>query len=298
MTNPDLSIIIPHHDIPDLLVRCLKSIPNRNNVEIIVIDDNSQNADKYLDEYDELSRPDVQFIKTTTGRGAGYARNIGLELAKGKWLLFADSDDFFVEDFYDVVSCYFDSSYDMVLFKAESVDNETLQPTVRNENINLRIDQALSGEYDARAVALRVHSPWCRLIRRGFIEENAIRFDEVKASNDTMFSTKATCLAHLIGFSDTPIYVVTQRPGSLWDLRKSNPENYLTRLKVFIERNHYVKQFGYRQTFILKIVFAALGISASLFVRALVISIKNGGLFQGMGDYIEEKYQRHDIKKA
>ena len=63
--NPLFSIIIPHYDIPDLLMRCLKSIPVSEDIQVIVVDDNSPDADTYLEKYPELSRPYLEFIHTT-----------------------------------------------------------------------------------------------------------------------------------------------------------------------------------------------------------------------------------------
>ena len=73
--SPLFSIIIPHKDIPDLLMRCLKSIPVSEDIQVIVVDDNSADADTYLEKYPELSRPYLEFIRTTKGGGAGYARH-------------------------------------------------------------------------------------------------------------------------------------------------------------------------------------------------------------------------------
>ena len=83
MDCPLFSIIIPHKEIPDLLMRCLRSIPVSEDIQVIVVDDNSADADTYLDTYPELSRPYLEFIRTKTGGGAGYARNVGLDHAKG-----------------------------------------------------------------------------------------------------------------------------------------------------------------------------------------------------------------------
>lgn len=47
MDSPSFSIIIPHYDIPDLLMRCLKSIPVSEDIQVIVVDDNSSDADTY-----------------------------------------------------------------------------------------------------------------------------------------------------------------------------------------------------------------------------------------------------------
>ena len=44
MESIKYSIIIPHYDIPDLLLRCVKSIPEHKDIQIIIVDDNSPNA--------------------------------------------------------------------------------------------------------------------------------------------------------------------------------------------------------------------------------------------------------------
>lgn len=43
------SIIIPHYGIPELLGRCLRSIPERDDIQVIVVDDNSPDADTYME---------------------------------------------------------------------------------------------------------------------------------------------------------------------------------------------------------------------------------------------------------
>ena len=93
-TVVNYSIIIPHYDIPDLLVRCLKSIPVREDVQVIVVDDYSPGNEEYAARYPELTRPFVEFYTTASHGGAGCARNVGLQHARGRWLAFADADDF------------------------------------------------------------------------------------------------------------------------------------------------------------------------------------------------------------
>ena len=287
-TNVLISIIIPHHNIPDLLNRCIESIPNRNDFQVIVVDDNSNPEKVDFSNFPGQGRKNVEIYLTKEGKGAGYARNVGLRHAKGKWVLFADSDDFFVDGFSDIISRYFDSHAQMILFKAMSVDSETLKPTNRNENINKRIDNVTKNECTALEASLSVHSPWCRLINRSFIKENDIWFDEVIASNDAMFVTKATCLASHIEVSPNAIYVVTTRQGSLWDTRKKNPKNYLSRLDVQIRRNQYVKKFGYKQNMILAFVYYAKDISILTFFKALWMATSRGALFQGIDSLLKK----------
>ena len=64
MTSFRYSIIIPHKNIPELLIRCLNSIPDREDIQIIVIDDNSTDADIYSVMYPELNRSDIEIYYT------------------------------------------------------------------------------------------------------------------------------------------------------------------------------------------------------------------------------------------
>lgn len=283
--NIDYSIIIPHHNTPDLLKRCLDSIPDDERIQVIVVDDNSNPDIVDFSLIQNHGRSNTQVVLTKEGRGAGYARNVGLSLAKGRWLVFSDSDDFFEPDLLGILDTYKDNKADMFLFKARSVDSETLEPANRDENINKRIDDVLSGTILPRDASLLVHSPWCRMIRRSFVETNQIRFDEVMCENDTMFTTKCSCLTEHIEVSPKILYVCTYRKGSLWDSRKTNPENYLTRLKVQINRNNYVKQFKYEQFPILGMVLKAWTVSPKTFFRALGIALSQKALFQGIRHY-------------
>lgn len=282
-----LSIIIPHHNTPDLLQRCLDSITTDKNIQVIVVDDNSDPSLVDFDHFPGRDQKGVEIYLTKEGRGAGYARNVGLQYAKGEWLLFADSDDFFTKGFYNAVSKYFLTDVDMVMFKARSLDSDTLEPSNRSENINNRIDECLAGKLTTKEASIRVQSPWSRLIRRNFVERNGIRFDEVMACNDTMFTTKCTCLAKKVEVSPEVIYVITYREGSLWDSRKKNPKNYLTRLDVQIRRNKYVKKYGFKPLPIMGYVMKSLQISVPTFVKAMWMAVSKGALFQGMGFYLK-----------
>ena len=280
-----LTIIIPHHNTPSLLQRCLESIPDDQRIQVVVVDDNSDERIVDFEKFPGKDRRNVEAYLTKEGKGAGYARNVGLQHAKGKWLLFADSDDFFVSGFYDIVQSFFDSDADVVLFKAKSVDSDTLEPSDRNENINNRIDECIRGVITAKEASVAVQSPWCRLIRRDFVERNNIHFDEVMACNDAMFCTKATCLASKVAVCPKSIYVVTFRQGSLWNSRKNNPQNHLIRLKVQIRRNNYVRPYGFKPLPIIGYVIKSLNISFTTFVKALWIATSKGALFQGISSY-------------
>ena len=211
---PTFSIIIPHYDIPDLLMRCLKSIPVSEDIQVIVVDDNSPDADTYLERYPELSRPYLEFICASKNGGAGYARNIGLDHAKGKWLLFADADDFFVGNMYDIINTHVESDADVIYFQKRAVYSDNLNcKSSRSGYIDKIMDIYLKTG-DEVPVRTRYNVPWGKMIKKSLVENHHIRFEEIKYSNDILFSVHVGCLAKKIEAIDTVLYVVTSHEGS------------------------------------------------------------------------------------
>ena len=127
------SFVIPHKNTSSLLKRCISSIPRRRDIQIIIIDDNSneqnlKEAEKYAKE------KHVDFISLKESKGAGYARNLGISKAEGKWLLFADADDFYSKDFIKTIDLYKDSNLEILYFSVYSVDSNTLLPANRSKD--------------------------------------------------------------------------------------------------------------------------------------------------------------------
>ena len=251
--NPSFSIIIPHKGIPDLLMRCLKSIPVSEDIQVIVVDDNSADADTYSDKYPELSRPYLEFVRTTKGGGAGYARNVGLEHAKGKWILFADADDFYVEDMYDIICSYADSEADLIYFKNKAVLSEnTSIKADRSSYVNKNIDQYLT-DSDEWPMRTKMYAPWGKMIRRNLIVKNDIRFDETMYNNDVYFSLLTGYYSKIIEVVTRVLYVVTARSNSLAANFCSKPGELKIRAEVafrcdkFMLRNGFCREYELKQ---------------------------------------------------
>ena len=93
-----LSIIIPHKNSIRLLERALLSAPISESVEIIVVDDHSHTSERA--NVLAPAFPSVIFLNNrNANRGAGAARNMGLEHSKGEWIIFLDADDYFEAGF-------------------------------------------------------------------------------------------------------------------------------------------------------------------------------------------------------
>ena len=77
-TSYHYSIIIPHKNTPRLLERCLCSIPTWDEIQIIIIDDNSNSESVDFSHFPGNGRKNTEILFTKEGKGAGYARNLSL----------------------------------------------------------------------------------------------------------------------------------------------------------------------------------------------------------------------------
>ena len=214
MSEVNYSIIIPHKNSPGLLKRCVDSIPERDDVQIVVVDDNSEEKKKPA--LLERKGLEIVLLDASQSKGAGRARNIGLSKAKGKWLLFADADDFFSNKLPNILDSYINSPFDLIFFKTKGVDSDTLQPTGRGDGYNKLVSNYLGNLFLSENELRFFHFvPWGKLIRRSIIEENEIKFEEIRYSNDMMFACKCGYYAKRIAASPLELYYITARTGSL-----------------------------------------------------------------------------------
>ena len=238
------SIIIPNKNIPDLLQRCLASIPRREDVQIIVVDDNSDQDKVDFEHFPGLGDPNVEVIFTKEGKGAGYARNVGLSRAKGKWLLFADADDYFTDGFIQCLDKYCESDYEIVFFGMYGIIGQTKKESERGQKYNKLMREAIyNQEYDA--YKYKAYSPCAKIIRRSFILENKILFDETKVANDMMFSLKTAYHAKSIYFDEHKIYTTESRRGSLTITRTSKAN--FDRFSVYLRTNVFLESIAQKK---------------------------------------------------
>lgn len=201
----NFSIIIPNRNNVELLSRCLDSIPKRDDIQIIVVDDNS---DKHLvdfDKYPGYDNPNVELVFSKEGKGAGYARNVGLKFAKGQWLVFCDSDDEIITDtFSKKLDEYLYSDAEIIFFDVLVIDYESKEVLSANNPYQNIIRSKKRNREELCRYKLRV--PWGKMIKKTLIIENNIEFDETRVANDAVFSLKTGFFAKEVVIDTTPIY--------------------------------------------------------------------------------------------
>lgn len=131
--SPLVSIIMPVYNQIDLVGRALDSIPAREDVEVIVVDDGSTDGtSEFLLEYERSKRlPNFKLFKIEKNLGkmtsAGNARNVGFDNATGHWLYALDSDDYYDTDGLNLVLDNLD--------KFEDFDIVHIFPVINNGEI-------------------------------------------------------------------------------------------------------------------------------------------------------------------
>lgn len=158
MKNPIVSIIVPVYNVEKYIDRCVHSLLSQTleNIEIILVDDgSSDNCPQICDNY--ANKDNRIKVIHKTNAGLGYARNSGLEVAKGKYVAFVDSDDFVSSNMYnelimladkynlDTVFCgynYYNKDDDI----SRKVESEQLS-IIKNDNAGVTmIEKMLSSD--------------------------------------------------------------------------------------------------------------------------------------------------------
>ena len=199
-----ISIIIPVYNTEVYLRRCMDSVCGQTlrELQIICVDDGS--TDGSLCILEEYAKRDsrVQILHHEhTGNGAGGVRNMGLRYAVGEYVLLLDSDDYFELDLAE--KTYIKAKTvdaDIVLFDARIIsDNE--KPKSASIIVDRMIpEKEVFSREDCKKTIFQITSgmAWSRLWRRKFIEENRIRFLDIKLYEDGFFSYTAMAMAKKI----------------------------------------------------------------------------------------------------
>lgn len=211
---PVISVIVPVYNAGQTIVRCVESIQNNTykNLEIILVEDGSADDSGEICNKLAVRFDNVTALKNDRNRGVSYSRNRGLEAASGRYIMFADSDDWLERDYYAsfirvlqvnpkaLIVCGFinhDEKYQ------GRKDERTWSGTGESFTVSRLV--SLQALYD-KGLILQL---WNKVFSAEVIRENGIRFDEsISIGEDFRFVL--SYLQHInedtITILDRPLY--------------------------------------------------------------------------------------------
>ena len=264
--QPQVSIIVPVYNVENYIERCLNSLVNQTfkDIEIITINDGS--TDKSLELLNKYAKEDIRISVIDLGdEGVSYCRNLGIEKANGKYIMFVDSDDWIdssmVEVMYkkaeenklDLVMCSYirefkDHSKEKIfnlpqeiIYKEDKVKNELLRKLVGP------IKEELSNPEMLDALC----TVWGKLYRADILKENKLKFVDLKkigSAEDTLFNIFTFNYLKKVMFLNKSMY-------HYWrDNPKSVTSQYNPKLKeqrkVFFKYiSDFIKENNFEQVF-------------------------------------------------
>ncbi len=252
-----LTIIIPHKDIPELLHRCLGSMPRREDVQVIVADDHSDCDTEAL--LGQWGFGDVAFCRTASPQGGGAARNLGLSMARGEWVAFVDADDFLTPLADGIIDSLkrVDEKVDVVYCAACSVDSVNFTTSDRADWLNKHISMYAQNPHEAEMrLRYTFGEPWCKIVRRTLIEKHNIDFDTTRIHNDTKYSYLCGHYADMVKVEERALCTITTRRGSV--SRTLTEANKLQRIEVFGREDKFFEDNGIPHRYQIRFLWAQM----------------------------------------
>ena len=249
-----ISIVTPIYNAEGYLRRCIESqiMQTYQNIEIILIDDGSTDNSGMI--CDNFAKNDNRIrVIHKKNQGVSIARNEGIKLATGDWILFVDSDDFLeknaCEKFIEISKKY-NQELELIVassnlikgeqktnsiakFKKEALLNEIEKKKMIN-NIFINVDEDFS----------YVGAPWAKLYRLTFLKKYSLNFrPKLQLGEDLNFNFKAMYLANKIVFSPQIVYNYTISQFSISNKYMENMVEQFNMMFEEFEENKFINEF-------------------------------------------------------
>ncbi|MDR2395361.1 MAG: glycosyltransferase [Endomicrobium sp.] len=212
MTTPKVSVIIPVYNTEKYLKQCLDSVCNQTLKDIEIICVNDESTDSSLDILKEYANKDNRIIIINQKNlGAGSARNSGLEIAKGQYIAFVDSDDWInlnmLESLYNKAE---KTNSDIVLFSYKYYyDNLRLLEKFKYFDTKVLKGLEVFSYKDSIEDIFKVFDPkvTIKFYKKSFVINNKLKFQNLYTCNDVFFSYASAVFANRVTYTDNYFYI-------------------------------------------------------------------------------------------
>ena len=240
-----ISVIVPVYNAEPYLRECLDSILGQTyrELEIILVDDGSTDGSPQIcEEYRE--KDERVRVFHTENRGQSAARNLGIDDARGEWLMLVDSDDFVSPDYCAIpLQAALEHGADLVIFERTRVGWPA--PTEEKEHPTGVLTRKEAVENGRPA-------PWNKLYHRDLFR--GIRYPEGRVYEDIATTHRLIYAANRIVRMDLPLYYYRYREDST---SRRNDERAISDLYLaHLERVQFLLDHGYPREKAERLIFA------------------------------------------
>jgi len=218
---PKVSIIVPVYNVQDYLKRCLDSLVNQTlkDIEIIIINDAStDNSLKIMREYEDKYNS-IKVIDSPTNLRQGGARNLGIEIAKGDYIGFVDSDDWVNVEMYEkLYSKAIDAYCDVVDSDYYVSDGKNVLTAVSSNTAD-QLGELTSEK--KKGLILHSGRMWTKIFKTSLFIDNNIRFPEKLSYEDNPVVPLLLAHASKLEKVNEPLYYYFKNPESTTTTKNS-----------------------------------------------------------------------------
>lgn len=231
-----LSIIVPAYNVELYLKRCIDSVFRQGleDFEVLIINDGSKDSTlKLAKELEEEYSPFIKVLDQEN-KGLSAVRNRGVEVARGKYVIFLDSDDFYNSNCLSTLLCNcLDSDLDVLEFGYELNFNGSFKEVTLHEN-ELRIFEK------EEFIETYYFTPFAvnKIIKRKLLTDIGLKFVEGKLMEDDYFSTELYLNCNKIGVVNLVVYNYFHNPDSIRKVRNKQHELKVVEDLIFSLNQH------------------------------------------------------------
>jgi len=270
-TMKGISVIIPVYNAARWLSFCLSSIVVQEGMEeneLILIDDfSTDDSAEMISDYAEKYSFIVP-VYHQTNRGCATARNKGLTMARGNYILMCDNDDrlaipkdfakriknreidYYRKEEYPIDRFYLKKmesiarkfEVDIVFGEKVAISYAPERMLIGDHQILFEKSELIDNKLDAQLLGWQRDSANAALYRKDFLDKHDLRFEtELKRDGDIVFTRRAIAHAKRIARGSDAVYLYNIRPGSLCDLsRKMSTQSEISELALEVKKRELI----------------------------------------------------------
>lgn len=200
------SIIIPSYNSEKTIKRCLDSVLKQTfeNFECLVIDDGSTDASREI--IDSYAAKDTRFrVIHKENEGVSSSRNVGLDIAQGKYIIFIDADDYIDSDYLENFSY---SNADIIVANVNIISDspQLCRKEVKSNEI-IVLDFKYNNVLKDFQNKYYLKTPWAKAFKKILIDKFKLRFNpKISFGEDTLFNLQFIKSAKIIEFTGKSYY--------------------------------------------------------------------------------------------